>query len=218
LLAELLAGEQLPKMADFAEMSGLPSTIGIVAVAVLVLLVNGYGEETGWRGFALPLLQRRFTPLPAMLLLAAIWAGWHLPMFLVVNSFRGFSAGTVVGWLLGLTAGSIVLGWLYNSSGGSVALVAVWHAGFNMVTATAAGTGLIAAIVTTVVMVQAIVLVGAELFARRRGRPSVLGQQGQHPTTPIGNPKQAITSSLPRNAPQQRPPNGDRGQRENRET
>jgi hypothetical protein len=116
--------------------------------------VNGYGEETGWRGFALPLLQRRFTPLTAMLLLAAIWAGWHLPMFLVVNSFRGFSAVTVVGWLLGLTAGSIVLGWLYNRSGGSVALVAVWHAGFNMVSATAAATGLIAAIVTTAVMVQ----------------------------------------------------------------
>ena len=175
LVAAVFAGGRLPQPSDFAVMSGLPSAIGVVGVAVLVLLVNGYGEETGWRGFALPLLQRRFPPLIAMLVLALIWAGWHLPMFLVVANFRGFSVGTVIGWLLGLTAGSIVLGWLYNRSGGSVALVAVWHAGFNLVSATAAATGLLAAIVSTVVMMQAIVLVVAELIARRRGRPSVLG-------------------------------------------
>jgi membrane protease YdiL (CAAX protease family) len=66
-----------------------------------------------------------------MLVLAVIWAGWHLPMFLVVDSFRGMPAGMKVGWFLGLTAGSIVLGWLYKRSGGSVALVAVWHASFK---------------------------------------------------------------------------------------
>jgi uncharacterized protein len=175
LVADVITGENPPRLADFAQMSGLPSSIGVIGVAVLVLLVNGYGEETGWRGFALPLLQRRFSSLTAMLVLALIWAGWHLPMFLVVNNFRGFSAGTMIGWLLGLTAGSIVLGWLYNRSGGSVALVAIWHSCFNMVSATAAAGGLVAAIVTTVVMVQAVFLVGAELVARHRGRPSVLG-------------------------------------------
>ena len=185
LLAELAVGQELPQPSAFAEMSGLPSAIGVIGVALMFLLVNGYGEETGWRGFALPLLQRRFSPLTAMLVLAVIWAGWHLPMFFVVDNFRAFSAGTVVGWLLGLTAGSIVLGWLYNRSGGSVALVAVWHACFNIVSATAAATGLLAAIVTTVVMTQAIVLVGAELLARRRGRPSVLG--------PVGN--QAVATA-----------------------
>ena len=133
------------------------------------------------------MLQRRYSPLTAMLVLAVIWAGWHLPMFLVVSNFRGFSAGTTVGWLLGLTAGSIVLGWLFNRSGGSVALVAVWHACFNMVSATAAAGGLAAAIITTVVMIQAVVLVVAELVARRRGRPSVLGLR------PSGRPRTAAT-------------------------
>ena len=173
--AEMVTGAQLPQPADFAQMSGLPSVIGVGGVLVLVLLVNGFGEETGWRGFALPLLQRRSSPLTAMLVLAVIWAGWHLPMFLVVDNLRGFSAVTYAGWLFALAAGSIVLGWLYNRSGGSVALVAVWHAGFNMVTATAAASGLVPAIVSAVVMVQAVVLVVAELVARRRGRPSVLG-------------------------------------------
>jgi len=175
LLVDLIIGADLPAPAAFGEMTGLPSALGVAGVGLLILLVNGFGEETGWRGFALPLLQRRLSPLPAMLVLAVIWAGWHLPMFFVVDNFRNFSVGTIIGWLLGLTAGSILLGWLYNRSGGSIALVAVWHAGFNVVSATAAATGLLAAVVTSTVMVAAVALVIAEIVAGRHGRPSVLG-------------------------------------------
>lgn len=175
LLADVATGSAVPAPSGFGEMSGLPASLGVVGVALVILLVNGYGEETGWRGFALPRLQDRFSPLTAMLVLALIWAGWHLPMFLVVNNLRDFGVGTLVGWLLGLTAGSLVLGWLYNRSGGSVALAAVWHAGFNVVSATAAATGLLAAVSTTAVMAVAVLLVGLEIRARRQDRPSVLG-------------------------------------------
>ncbi|MGS0684708.1 CPBP family intramembrane glutamic endopeptidase [Nakamurella sp. GG22] len=170
-----VVGTDLPQASGFAEMSGLPAALGVVAVTALVLLVNGFGEETGWRGFALPQLQRRHSPLAAMSIVAVLWAGWHLPMFFVVGNFRTFGAGTVVGWFLGLLAGSIVLGWLYNRSGGSVVLVAIWHAGFNMVSGTAAATGALAAVTTTAVMMLAAGLVAAEVISRRRGRPSVLG-------------------------------------------
>ncbi len=78
-------------------------------------------------------------------------------------------------WFLGLLAGSIVLGWLSDRSDGSVVLVAVWHAGFNMVSGTAAAAGVLAAVTTTAVMILAAVLVAAEGIARRRARPSVLG-------------------------------------------
>lgn len=173
-----LVGADLPQASGFAEMSGLPSALGVAAVTAVVLLVNGFGEETGWRGFALPLLQRRFSPLAAMSIVAVLWAGWHLPMFFVVGNFRSFGAGTAVGWFLGLLAGSVVLGWLYNRSGGSVVLVAIWHAGFNMVSGTAAATGALAAVVTTAVMMLAAGLVVVEVINRRRGRPSVLGPRG----------------------------------------
>ena len=41
----------------------------------------GFGEEVGWRGFALPRLQSHISSLRASLLLAIAWAGWHLPLF-----------------------------------------------------------------------------------------------------------------------------------------
>jgi membrane protease YdiL (CAAX protease family) len=38
-------------------------------------------EEPGWRGFALPRLESRLSPLSSALLLGGLWAAWHLPLF-----------------------------------------------------------------------------------------------------------------------------------------
>ena len=58
---------------------------------------------------------------------------------------------------------------------GSILLVAVWHGLYNFVSGTQAATGMLAAVVTTLIMIQGVVLIVLELRARRRGRPSVLG-------------------------------------------
>jgi hypothetical protein len=59
--------------------------------------------------------------------------------------------------LIGLLAGAMIFTWFYNSTGGSVLMVAVWHGAFNTVTACiACKSGLIAPIVSTVVMVWAV--------------------------------------------------------------
>jgi membrane protease YdiL (CAAX protease family) len=48
---------------------------------VFVFLFVGLGEETGWRGFAIPHLQARYSPAVASAILAPLWALWHLPLF-----------------------------------------------------------------------------------------------------------------------------------------
>ena len=136
--------------------------------------VNGFGEETGWRGFAIPALQRTHGPLAASLILVLFWALWHTPLFWILDSFRGFGGGTLVGFFFGMASGAALLTWLVNRSG-SVPVVAVWHGTHNLAATTTAARGTIAAVVSALVMVQAVVLVGLELRARRRGRPSVLG-------------------------------------------
>jgi len=181
-LVYFAAGALLGRVSDgrWPSLSGLDRDSGIPAIGAagvwLVAVVAGLGEETGWRGFALPQLQRRYGPLAASLIIVPMWALWHAPLFAVLASYRDFGPMQYPGFVFGLACGSVVLTWLYNRSGSSILIVAVWHGTFNMVGgATAASEGTIAAVVSTAVMIQAIVLIALELWARHRRSPSVLG-------------------------------------------
>ena len=168
----LLVGGALPRIGDFGLFSGLPA-VGVLWVSLLLIL-GAFGEEIGWRGFALPSLQRRFGPLVASLILGGLWALWHLPLFFVITSYRAFGVPQIIGLVFALTCGAIVFTWIYNRTGGSILLVAVWHGLFNVITGTAAGTGMVAVIVSIIVMAQALLLVGLHLWAGHNGRPSPL--------------------------------------------
>ena len=94
-----------------------------------VFFVGGGNEELGWRGFALPRLQRSYSALVASLLIGVGWFAWHLPLFLVAGSSQ---AGVPVYYYgLAVVALSVVFTWLYNETGGSVLLTMVLHASVN---------------------------------------------------------------------------------------
>jgi hypothetical protein len=65
----------------------------------------------------------------------------------------------LAGWLFGLAAGTIVFTWLYNSSQGSVLMIILWHGCFDFITASKAGEGIAAIIMSVIVMVWAVLLV-----------------------------------------------------------
>jgi membrane protease YdiL (CAAX protease family) len=163
---EGMIGQRLPAVADFGRINGFPVAAGL-AGTLLLLIVTTLGEETGWRGFLQPHLQIRLRPRLAMLVVALVWASWHAPLFVIVSTYRGFTAVTVVGFVFGLACGAIVLGWLYNKTG-SVLAVAVWHAAYNLGSATAAAHGAVAATVTTLVIVQAVTLFIADFVTHGR--------------------------------------------------
>ncbi len=95
-----------------------------LAIGLYNVLVFGYGEEVGWRGFALPELQQRYGTQRAVLLVAAGWAVWHLPLFWYRPGYLHLDAGGVAGWLLSLVMGSALLTWLFNGTHGSLLLCA----------------------------------------------------------------------------------------------
>jgi membrane protease YdiL (CAAX protease family) len=162
LVVALITGMALPPASAFAAYSGLPP-LSLPLVLLLVLIFNGYGEETGWRGFALARLQQRFGPLKGALVLALIWAGWHTPTFFCIEGYRSLGvAGLIGGFGLGICAGSLVLARIANRTGGSVLAAAVWHAAYNMTSATAASRGVIGAVTTTCVMMWATLLLVQE--------------------------------------------------------
>lgn len=153
--------------ADYWRINGFPVSWGLAGTLLLLLVVNAMGEETGWRGFLQTELQRYLRPRWAILVVAGVWAGWHAPLFAIVSSYRGFTAATLVGFVIGLASGAVVLGWLYNRTG-SVLAVALWHATYNLCSATTAAAGLLAAVSTTLVIVGAVVLIVTDIV--RHGR------------------------------------------------
>jgi len=137
---------------DFGVVKFLPP-LGIGALP-LWILTFGFGEETGWRGFALPRLQKSRSALYATTILTFFWALWHLPQFFYV-----FDPSIAIGWVIGLYAGAIVFTWIINSTEGSILLAAVFHGCFNYITSSDAGGGLLAAVVSALVMIWAVLIV-----------------------------------------------------------
>ena len=97
--------------------------------ALALALVVGPIEEFGWRGIALPLLQQRYSPLSAALILGAIWAVWHIPAFLIGGTPQ--SEWYFVPYFLAIFAISVIMTALFNASRGSLLLPALLHFQLN---------------------------------------------------------------------------------------
>jgi membrane protease YdiL (CAAX protease family) len=152
---------------------GAPAQVGVLLPAgslLFALLLNTWEwlitEETAWRGYALPRLQRRFNPLAASLVLGLLWGIWHLPLFFIAGSFQ--SSIPFVGFLISTVATSVVIGWLFNRARGSVVIAALFH-GFTDVTI--AFTGVMSSgqlLFWIMVVVQVIIAVVVAFDLRRR--------------------------------------------------
>lgn len=102
------------------------ATASLPLVFLIELWLFLITEETAWRGFALPRLQNRYAPLKSSIILGAVWALWHIPLFLIVGSFQ--SSIPYIGFFISTIATSVMLTWLFNNTRGSVFLAALFHA------------------------------------------------------------------------------------------
>ncbi len=129
----------------------------------------GYGEEVGWRGFALPRLQSRHSALGATLLLTVGWAFWHTPLFLYRPGYVSMNAAGIAGWFFSLLTGAILLTWLYNESKGSLLVVALFHATVDVAFTSDLSTQALvnsAGVLITIWGLVILVLVGPRYLAR----------------------------------------------------
>lgn len=63
----------------------LPDNIAIIiSLAVMIpgSILTALGEETGWRGFMYPVMQRLWGFKKAIVVSGIIWAAWHLPIII----------------------------------------------------------------------------------------------------------------------------------------
>jgi membrane protease YdiL (CAAX protease family) len=163
-----------PSAAALGRFNGFP--IGnVLGTWVLLVVVNGFGEETGWRGFLLPQLTRRRSPLIASLIVGVVWALWHIPAFWISETYRLMSPAVLPMFFVGFTSGAVFLAWLYTRGHSSILLAAVWHGTYNLLSGSVGARGVLAAAESSVVVIIAATLVIRELRAMRRehsGRPA----------------------------------------------
>ncbi len=92
---------------------------------------GGLGEEIGWRGFVLPILQKRWGPIRATLIVGLLWGLWHTPAFAFAETGKTGGLGAVVLFTVYCMVLSVYFTWVYNFTNGSLLIAALFHACIN---------------------------------------------------------------------------------------
>jgi len=115
----VLAGAQVVTEGPLVDWLELGRLFGVQVVGVFA----GAWEELGWRGFALPRLLKRVSPLAASLGLGVLWAVWHIPLFMSGDLPWADAAALVVL--------SILFSAVFVRTKQSVLIAFLMHAAFN---------------------------------------------------------------------------------------
>ncbi|MFD3910863.1 CPBP family intramembrane glutamic endopeptidase [Streptomyces sp. NPDC058603] len=128
-LADFLGGAQV----SLAEGRELISTVGgVVPFFVSMLIAGPLSEEPGWRGTAYPRLRASMSRLQAGLLLGAVWAVWHLPLFFIEGTVQaefGLISWSGLMFSLSVIPVALLTGYAYERAGVAASLAV--HLGFN---------------------------------------------------------------------------------------
>jgi uncharacterized protein len=162
-----LAAQLITKLLGFSVTIALPPVV-LSPYVIFSFGINFLGntcEEIGWRGFALPHLQKRHNALHATLIVGILWGFWHLPLvFLVGNAMSEFP----LVWFVSIVTDAFIYTWIYNSTKGSILLVALFHGALNIVGAFIPGVSPIAyALLNCVLAIILIAVFGKVNLSRR---------------------------------------------------
>jgi uncharacterized protein len=129
----MAAGAPAPSVTQFQPWYAVLLVFGLRMVNPLD---GPVAEEPGWRGFAQPRLQSKWSPLASTALLAVLITGWHLPLVLMPQFGLGLPdlASTVAvtfwyAWLFNRTGGSVLLTIIAHATEGSISRQSLWPAG-----------------------------------------------------------------------------------------
>lgn len=102
-------------------------------INLIMLLIATLGEEIGWRGVALPSLQSKNSPLKASAILGFWWATWHIPFWLLLDTFSQYGLAYLAMNFLFIVPGTFFITWFFNQTRSSILLPVIFHLVFNVV-------------------------------------------------------------------------------------
>jgi membrane protease YdiL (CAAX protease family) len=147
-------------------------TTYLVGLLVFPAIIQ-WGEEPGWRGFALTRLQQRYSPLLAALVVGAVHGFWHLPNFLMTggpNAAGPFNAVNFAMSIMVIMLVSIIFSWVFNRANQSILIAVLIHSSLNAAQAWAIGLVPNLPPATAYVLYALFALVAVILIVATRGR------------------------------------------------
>tara|TARA_R110000824_G_scaffold315042_1_gene501998 strand:+ start:21032 stop:21934 length:903 start_codon:yes stop_codon:yes gene_type:complete len=102
----------------------------LLGMALFMYFLGGpFGEEFGWRGYALPRLLQKHKPVNASLMLGLFWVAWHLPLFIIAGSPQ--AQLPLLPWAISVLSVTIIMTWVYLNTGGVVFAAIALHFSSN---------------------------------------------------------------------------------------
>ncbi len=145
----------------------------IVPFLLRVVIYGPFPEELGWRGYVLDRLQAKWNALISSLILGAIWALWHLPLFYIkdMNPHYSQGAGSLWFWLFmaEVVATAIIYTWIFNNTRRSTLAAILFHFMSNITidfTNPTTGTNFYATLLWVIAAVVVATLWGATTLTR----------------------------------------------------
>ena len=129
----LLATIVLPgALASFQTLAPLDPLLLVVSFPLVLIFGGPLFEEGGWRGFALPRLQRLHGPFVGTLILGILWACWHLPLFWITVWGTPPTILNMVLYIPSVIFMTIVYTWVFNNTKGSLLVAILLHTSFDV--------------------------------------------------------------------------------------
>ncbi|GAI83089.1 unnamed protein product, partial [marine sediment metagenome] len=104
ILIDLIAGN--PSNYNYLDVSSWGITLSVI---VTNIVFAGLAEEPGWRGFAVPALNKKFRPIVSGIIIGVIWAFWHLMQYI----YGGRPWETFPQFVFTVTVISCIYVWIY---------------------------------------------------------------------------------------------------------
>lgn len=157
--------------------SGHAISWGLLPALFIALFLNvgAVTEESGWRGFAQPVLQSRMTPLAATLIVGVLWGVWHFPARpdILLGAYGLWGGGLLLGILVvRFVFLSVVMAYFYNRVGGSTLIAIAMHGLHNdsvLFAGTITGDTTTSYVISELALLAPIVVVAVVLLFLTRG-------------------------------------------------
>ncbi len=111
---------------QFGVEAKIPSNLACLLPAMIAgMVIGALGEETGWRGFLQPLLEKRFALPVASIIVGLLWGLWHVAHYKNGVLF-------MVGFLLVTISASIIVAWLLRGTDYNLIVASLFHLAINI--------------------------------------------------------------------------------------